>query len=566
MPFSLIDRERFTERMMGPEGSYDAQVFELPAEPMLKMVAQYPLDGTTTFHNRRLWQVLGTASFGNREGIVLRYYSEPRSAIQVLSDHDRCLQVVERIALDEFEKIAGNLFAATENTAPSVKGFGGEIKLDSQVVPDSLGILPPRVGYVMLLMDNSSGTPVICDLVNVVAREPLSCSITHAYQREWTLVRPSGKAHPGLEKKLTTFFGPVPVGIGEFTVMGSYEDLRFREGAVVQPPSKFGNRSDNRAIRLYEIAYAVRFAPTETAAKVQQFKADFPGDTGADMAIVIVSMIQDRIRIIPESAEQVSQSAASLYEVYHDPFLLAVQGLAESARDRHDQAREKLRAAHQTGFESVATHEFFLVDALRRDDTEGLKTALADLASFWGNHNATRNDQVYNKYAARWRQYEESLKPREPSLAERMAGARRPAGESGMNPGPRGGRIGPSAQGSRSQEPSGEQANAGSRQAASGSPPQSHSRTGRSLGTEQADPNAKVTIKLTIHGRFDINESVKRLREKLQFSGHNASSRDNTGTIVINYPVAVKDVAGAIDFGKVTSIDERQRVISVTTE
>jgi hypothetical protein len=467
--------------------------------------------------------------------------------------------VAQRIPFSEFEQMAGNLFAATERKAPSKHGIGGEIQLDIQVVPRSLGILPPRVGYLMLLVDEAGGKPVIYDLVNLLSGEPLSATAGVAYKHEWTLATARGKAHPGLDAKTFTFFGSAPRDLVEFTTTNAFEDRRFRSGGTMQPPSRFGDRSDLRAIRLYEIAYSVRFTPAETAAKVKQFRTDFPNDTGADMAVVVVCMIEDKIHIPPKAAEQVSESAALLYTAYNDPFLLAVQGLAEAARERYDVAREKLAAAHQGGFESVATHEFFVQDALRRDDTPTLKTAVANLAKFWGNQQATRNEEVYNKYAARWAQQERSQQPPEPSVADRMKSERPPAGEGGRNPGRRGGRFGPreSASGRQPSDPP-----FGPRSG----PPGERRQPTAPRGPMPTDPAAKVTIKLTVKGKFDLNASVKQLREKVEIGGFTASQSGSTGSLVIGYAGPVKEVADAIDFGKVTSVDESQRVIEVTVD
>jgi hypothetical protein len=558
---NMIDRQRFTDRLMGPHGSYEAQAFELSADQLLTMIGGYPLDGTTTFHNRRLWKVLGESSHQGQRGIVLRYYSEPRSAIQVFANPERCQQAAKLLPFSEFEQLAGNLFAATERTAGPINGIGGEIKLDTQVVPKSLGILPTRVGYLLLLVDDASGTPVIYDFVDLLTQQPLSSTAGAAYRHEWTLHSAHGKVQPGLERTTATFFGPIPLGIGELTGMGDYEDLRMRNGANGQPPSKFGDRSDVRAIRLFEVAKSVQFTPAETAALVQQFKADFPGDSGADLAVVIEALIWDKLSIPPQAAGQVRDSAAALHALYHDPFLLAVEGLAENARDAHDAAREKLTAAHQGGFESVSTHEFFIVDALRRGDAQGLKTAVANLAKFWGNENATRNDEVYTKYAGRWRRYEASPEHKESASSDGPPPHRGPAGPSGRNPGPRGGRMGPSS--FDSPQFGGDRPSARPAPTFGTTP---STGPGNRPPRRPTDPAAQVTIKLKIEGKFDLRDSVQRLREKLGNPGHNASTGGKSGSITLHYSGAVRDVVAAIDFGKVTSVDEQERVIHVTIE
>jgi len=55
--------------------------------------------------------------------------------------------------------------------------------------PDTIGFLPPRFGYMLLVFDKSGDNPKVVDIVNVLGQVPLSQMAGVLYLLDWRIMR-----------------------------------------------------------------------------------------------------------------------------------------------------------------------------------------------------------------------------------------------------------------------------------------------------------------------------------------------------------------------------------------
>jgi hypothetical protein len=554
----MIDRQLFHQRQMGPKGCYLSQRYELTAEEVLNEASKYALESTTTHGGKRLWQTIGKSQYDGLPGVMLRYYSEPRAPFEIFNVKDVCEPVAAMLSFDEFISVAPDLFSFPEYK-PLRKGghtgYRSEISRD-EVVGWNAGILPPRTGYALLLLDGDGDDARVCDLVNVLGQQPLSRSCGPMFELGWTMVRPKSEAQPGLEKLIGSPFGDKPQKLVSYIV------------SEKPPPGYWllpNGRHRIRAVRLEQISRAAA-GPTfeikvgedtspvqaDLRTLVEQFREDFPGDLGADMTVVVIAMMPNEPRFYSNNVDQVVQSATRLHERLGDPFLLFVLGLAADSQGDLDGARQHFTAALEAGFEAVDLHEFFIKQAVRDQDKEALKKAIARLNDYWNTADRPKNDQLQQKFANRWQAYEKAQQPPPPTLADQMrsnAGRGRPPfldrgpGNPGSGRfGPRRGPVGPPA-----------------------SRPPSRPDTTRPPGSLPST-TSWVSIEITFTSRFDGQATLRRLKDQLGVKNHSMNQSGKRATIRLGYDGPLDDVVDLIDFGKVSTVDQDKRSITVVVD
>ena len=421
----MIDRELFHQRQMGPRGCYVSQRFKLSAKGVLSEASQYSLESTTSHGGKRLWQTIGTSRFDGLKGVMLWTIQSP-APIEIFDEREVWEPVAGLVSFDEFLSVGSDLFAFPQYKGPAKGGhseYRSEISRDVMVSWNA-GMLPPRVGYVMLLLDESGENLKVCDLVNVLGQQPLSRSCGPMYELGRTLFRGNGKPEPGLEKLIRSPFGDKPQRLVSYIVSEkpSPEYWLLPNGRHRIRAVRLEEVSRAAAGHIFEINVGGENGPTnaDLPTLVAQFREDFPHDLGADMAVVIIAMMPNEPRFYDSTRDQIMASAAHLHARLGDPFLLFVLGLAAQSKGDLDLAREHFTAALAAGFEAVDLYEFFIKQAVKDQDEEELKQSIARLNDYWDTSDRPKNEQLENKFAGRWSAYAKSQQPPPPSIGDVM--------------------------------------------------------------------------------------------------------------------------------------------------
>ncbi|MEZ6086541.1 MAG: hypothetical protein R3C05_00590 [Pirellulaceae bacterium] len=74
----------------------------------------------------------------------------------------------------------------------------------------------------------------------------------------------------------------------------------------------------------------------------------------------------------------------------------------------------------------------------------------------------------------------------------------------------------------------------------------------------------KVVVKISSKHSFKGNDLVKPLSSKLGVKGFQFSQSNNNASLTLSYSGTAQSVADAITFGKVDSVDEASRTVTVT--
>jgi hypothetical protein len=561
----LIDVNLFQERLLGPEGSYEAITKEIKAGEVLSHFATYPLESTGPYGGKRLWQVLGTTQFRNAPAAIMRYYSEPTAPLSLFDDKQQFEPLATLLTFEEFETAAAGVFAKQElGTTKRGRVYGGR--------PDALDLLPPRVGYALLVFDSVNGKLTPCDLVNVMGLVPLSSIGGNTYLVDWTVIRvsSSGADTHGLKPMSWSIYGESPQDLGGLPDWGVALSSDASMSWSPDTAAELFQHEEIRAVQVCRVAVQSVFEQEKLADSVARFRERFPDDPGADLAVVITAMMVDVPRINTVTAPVVADSAARLYELWRDPFLLYVQGVAAEAAGDSAAATEHFLAARRQGFECVGQFNFFIQQAIAAGNKEAAIAELSGLSRYWDPGDRERDEQAQTRLAGRWERYLKQ-KEQEAAMAEDSGdnsrgnfGANR-FGPGGLR-GPPGGRFGGGIRPGMGEEPPGRpggrqfppRGNSGGRAPGRSQPP------GR--GTPPAMSGPTVTLHLTSAERFDARELTTRLLDRLGVKNHRMQSSGREATITIGYDGSIASVIDQIDFGSVTMVDEQARRVEVTVE
>ncbi|MFN6398847.1 MAG: hypothetical protein ACK449_02920, partial [Planctomycetota bacterium] len=177
----MIANEDFDKRLNeGPTASWEAIIKRLETPKVLGHLRSKSLESTPLDEGFRHWRVLGEAIHEGQPAVLLRYYSDPEYPRQLISSSDKLLELTQLISMEEFKSKAAELvlYGAKDRKIAAPPSM-----------PDTLGFLPPRFGYMMLILDNSGSQPKIVDIVSVLGQVPMSQMAGAIFLKDWQVIQ-----------------------------------------------------------------------------------------------------------------------------------------------------------------------------------------------------------------------------------------------------------------------------------------------------------------------------------------------------------------------------------------
>ena len=141
----MIAHEDFEKRLKdGQTASWEAIMKSLDATKVFSHLRSKSLEGTPLDEGFRHWRVLGETVHDGQPAVLVRYYSDPEYPRQLIRNSDNMLDLTQVISMDEFKSHAKDLVlynakGRNRNAPPSI--------------PDTHGFLPPRFGYLLLVLE-----------------------------------------------------------------------------------------------------------------------------------------------------------------------------------------------------------------------------------------------------------------------------------------------------------------------------------------------------------------------------------------------------------------------------
>jgi len=307
----MIANEDFEKRLNdGPTASWEAIMKKLKTPRVLGHLRSKSLESTPLDEGFRHWRVLGETRHEGQPAVLLRYYSDPEYPHQLINSSDKMLELTQIISLEEFKSNATDLVlynakGRNRNAPPSM--------------PDTHGFLPPRFGYMLLVLDNSGDKP------------------DTDYKKRIDKANSFGR-------KAFSFYGTV-AQTGDFEMGNEViqsPPLWFREPQNLGPDFKqksnktinewLASHEPSRTTMLIKVANALDQSSSNAAGFINDFKKQYPGDPGADLAVISFAMTSLEPRMPESLLGVIDQSAESLFKTFNDPFMLFVRGLVHQAK------------------------------------------------------------------------------------------------------------------------------------------------------------------------------------------------------------------------------------------
>ena len=544
----MIDKPLFHARLYSAKGSYEAMKRDISTAELLNNFANYALDGAPIGGHRH-WQIVGTSQFDGLPGVVLRYYVEPQSPLEALTDPKLFNRLGAVIKYDQLTQKAGNLFT---NDGQNTSHFD-RYSLGGHAIHQAF---PARAGYMMLVFDGQESAPKLIDLVNVLGQVPLTRSGAHVFLSDYHTFGGHGPRETyGTQATTMTVFGLTAATLGGTwnpNEPGSKERLDQQIAAATAAEEQKRPKRLEKLVQLWERG------DSALQSELDRFRRDFPNDLGFELAIVCEKMRVPKPTFGAPQDKLVAQAAKALYQQWQDPFFQYVEALIELQNGRRAEADALFAKCEAAGFAPTDYRIWRIRTALDRSDTAGMLSTLEAWHHTLAIDGLTPDKDRLAKLARRYEELEQALNP-PPSLGDMMRSAPR---------GPFAGRRGPAGMGPPSSQMPGDFPMGpmgpppGFGQPPAGPPP--------GFGTGQTPPRPpeptgpQVTIKITSSHGFDGNAIAQKLMAALSVSGHNFSQSGQSATLKISFAGTLQEVAGAIDFGKVTAKDETTRTIEVT--
>ncbi len=530
----MVDQSLFHAKLRGPQGSAEAVTHRLEAAKVLDHIASRSFESTPGNEALRHWQVLGRTEFRGSPAVLLRYFAEDVAPVGMFDDD----AMIERLsAVMTFEEFRDAAFGLYRPHSP-----GGRAQQNSVPhQPDSLDVFVPRSGYMLLQFEELEDGPHLADLVNLLGQLPLSRSAGKAYLKEWQVFNAGERRAPAEvpAQGSLSIFGEIPGEGVELPMYGVFfRPSQFVSDDFSQLQEMFDASRNVRAVRLCELAAHLNQRSARTPALIQQFRADFPGDQGADMLVVTFSMIPIQPRVEPPAGPWIDDSAEQLFSAYHDPFLLYVQALVAREAGDAERFHERLHAARAAGFQCSEMYRSDLDAALAARDKTAAIQALRDLSRLWGDGGHPTDEHKLDQESTRWELIAQRRQTSE------QADAPDPLAEHRRNrPSP-------------FDAPSRTRTSPGTPEAMSPERSATEPHTGAAgMGT--------VTVLVELTGRFDAAATVKKLAADLNTQNYRMSVRNGTATISLEFDGPLDEVTAAIGFGEVESVDEPTRTVRV---
>ncbi len=348
-------------------------------------------------------------------------------------------------------------------------------------------------------------------------------------------------------------------------------------------------QSPSRTTQLVKLASSLDQSSPEATGLFAEFKKLYPGDPGADLAVISFAMTSVEPRMPESLLSVIDQSAESLFKTFNDPFMLYVRGLVQQAKGDQAASARFMQQANQAGFVSMRMLRQPFEQAVQSGDKDATLATLKQIGLYWSTTAVLdKSSNVEGQFSQLWETAKEiaqadkdraiqeknvdafanfnsgnnsessrfgrAMPPglqagrfgsgSDPSIAPPDPSAGPPL-ESGF-PGPQG-PIGPSGPGGPS---------------VPGIPPPGPSFPG-GFPPPSEPSSANVRFVLESKSTLDANAVLEKLKEKLKVGNHQMSYSGNKATITLGYAGPFEDAIKAVDFGKVTKKDQATRTIDV---
>lgn len=587
----MIANEDFEKRLNdGPTASWEAIMKKLETPRVLGHLRSKSLESTPLDEGFRHWRVLGETRHEGQPAVLLRYYSDPEYPRQLINSSDKMLELTQIISMEEFKSNATDLVlynakGRNRNAPPSM--------------PDTHGFLPPRFGYMLLVLDNSGDKPKIVDIVSVLGQVPMSQMAGLIFLRDYQVIQIGSGSDTEYKKRIDkansfgrkafSFYGTV-AQTGDFEMGNEViqsPPLWFREPKNLGPDFKqksnktinewLASHEPSRTTMLIKVANALDQSSSNAAGFINDFKKQYPGDPGADLAVISFAMTSLEPRMPESLLGVIDQSAESLFKTFNDPFMLFVRGLVHQAKGDPIGSAKFMQQANQAGFVAMRMLRRPFEQAVQGGDKGATLAALKQIGDYWSTKaDLDKSSNAEGQFGNLWTTAKNKADGVNSHLVQRDAVS---GGLGRRNPG-----SNPESAPFGSAAPSGLQAG---RSRAGGDPrsmpnqPEGPVRREPGFAGSQgpggrpgpgfsggfpppAEPSsANVRFVLETKSTMDANAILEKLKDKLKVANFQMSSSGNKATITLGFAGPLEDAIKAVDFGKVTTKDQATRTINI---
>ncbi|MFN5275280.1 MAG: hypothetical protein ACK5E3_18925, partial [Planctomycetota bacterium] len=333
----------------------------------------------------------------------------------------------------------------------------------------------------------------------------------------------------------------------------------------------------SRTTMLIKVANALDQSSSNAAGFINDFKKQYPGDPGADLAVISFAMTSLEPRMPESLLGVIDQSAESLFKTFNDPFMLFVRGLVHQAKGDPIGSAKFMQQANQAGFVAMRMLRRPFEQAVQGGDKGATLAALKQIGDYWSTKaDLDKSSNAEGQFGNLWTTAKNKSDGVNSHLVQRDAVS---GGLGRRNPGsiPESAPFGSAA-------PSGLQAG---RSRAGGDPRSMPNQPEGSVRREPgfagpqgpggrpgpgvpggfpppAEPSsANVRFVLESKSALDAASILEKLKEKLKVANFQMSSSGNKATITLGFAGPLEDAIKAVDFGKVTTKDQATRTINI---
>lgn len=596
----MISDEDFDKRQKdGPTASWEAIIKRLKGPDVLKHMASKTLESTPLDEGFRHWRVLGETKFEGQDGVLLRYYSDPEYPHQLVKDSDALREVTKLMTFDEFQSAAPEMmYDGKDRNRQPPPNF-----------PDTVGFLPPRFGYLVLIIDNAGDKPKVVDVVNVLGQIPMSQIAGSIYLVDWDVIQIGIGSESEFKQRLEKANASGRRAFSLYGTIPKTPDITSGFERIPVPPlwflrpdyvpsyipadSPLANAAENRrkanqeiadwvaaqpvtrTTRLVNLARALQYETSVVPGLMQQFRKEHPNDPGADLTVIGFAMTPVDPHLPVELLTVIDQSATKLHSTFNDPFMLYVRGLVQEEKKDLDAANKLFVQANKDGFISMRMLRKPFQQAVERVDKQAAIDALKQINAYWSKGTLDKSADAKGRFMHLWDIAKDKANAVNEHFVQRDAvsgglGRRDPSkipdGQPRGSMAPEGLQI----RGNRdNQVPAGFPNNASEFPTG---PDRQNPGAGRipggarpSGGPPPTAPQGPGSIRFVLQSKspFDANAILQKLKEKLNSGNFQMSTSGNSATITLGFAGDFSQAIAAVDFGKVTAKDETNRTITI---
>ena len=581
-PKMIADADFDQRQKDGPTPSWEAILKHLEAPKVLSHLRSHSLESTPLDEAFRHWRVLGETVYQGQPAVLVRYYSDPEYPNQLFRSNAALEALTTVMNLEEFNSVAAKLaYHAKDRNRAAPPNY-----------PDSFGFLPPRFGWLMLVMDSNSKDPKIVDVVNVLGQVPMSQIGGKIYLDAWQVITIKSGSNAEYEQRINKANA---AGRKSFSIYGALPSnadfvsptepipapaLWFRppqESAIANLPANDSSIADwlakqppSRTTRLVQIADALSRSSSEVAKLITEFQSKHPKDPGADLAVMSFAMTSLEPRLPEPLLPIIDRSAESLYRVHQDPFLLYVRGLVQEAQGNEAASQAMMRQANQAGFVSMRMLRTPFERAVADKNKALAMAALKEIAAYWSIADIEQSPTAESQFRDAWNVANDRARGVNSDLVQRDAisgglGRRNPGNRPessplgnmaprGLQPGP--GRTDPNPPPGFPTGPNRDQVRPG------GFPP---SAQGPNFGPPPGSGSVEGNVRFHLKSKsaLDAGAILEKLKQRLKTGNFQMSTSGNNATITLGFSGPLDEALRAIDFGTVVQKDEANRSITI---